>query len=195
MGGNACRRLLHDKQTREAYLELIPENHREMFRVLVSRVSIGLRVASSKSELGEEDVARLEEYNRATYRYILEKYPPPLCQISPSVHKLLAHSWELISNNENFGLGTIAEGGLEACNKLLRRYRTRLSKKCNQQDNLADCGKRLWVNADPLLEKMRQSLLPVCSNCQTRGHGKRHCPSRVSSAAGEEDTLVGGFFK
>ena len=50
----------------------------------------------------------------------------------------------------------------------------RLSRKRNQQDNLADCGKRLWVNADPFLEQMRQNLLPVCSNCQTRGHGKRH---------------------
>ena len=42
---------------------------------------------------------------------------------------------------EFHGLGTIAEGGLEACNKLLRRYRIRLSRKCTQVDNLKDCGR------------------------------------------------------
>ena len=113
------------------------------------RLAVALRVISSKRELREEKVT---EFNRETYKLILTSYPPPQVKISPSVHKLLGHSWDLVALNDNFGLGTVSEGGIEACNKLLRRYRTQLSRKTSQHDYLQDCVKRLWVNSDPVLE-------------------------------------------
>ena len=61
-----------------------------------------------------------EVFNRETYKLILTTYPPPKVKNSPSVHKLLGHTWDLIALNDNHGLGTVSEGGIEACNKLLR---------------------------------------------------------------------------
>ena len=46
----------------------------------------------------------------------------PWISIRPTVHKLLGHSWELILQNNEKGLGSLDESGLEGCNKLLRRF-------------------------------------------------------------------------
>ena len=193
--GNVCRRLLFDKETREILLELVPERNRDKLRVIAVRLAVALRVVSSKNELQEEKVAEFEAFNRETYKKILTSYPPPQVKISPSVHKLLGHSWDLIALNDNCGLGTVSEGGIEACNKLLRRYRTRLSRKRSQHDNLYDCAKRLWVSSDPVLENMRLKNLPVCKKCSGRGHIGRYCPSSISTVIQEEDALVSSFFK
>ena len=39
-----------------------------------------------------------------------------LSAISSSVHRILAHSWEVIEMNGGFGLGDVSEEGLEALN-------------------------------------------------------------------------------
>ena len=192
---NVCRCLLYDRETRDALLELVPERNREKLRKIIIRIAVALRVVSSKNELLEEKVMEFEVFNRETYKLILTTYPPPKVKISPSVHKLLGHTWDLIALNDNHGLGTVSEGGIKACNKLLRRYRTRLSRKRSQHENLQDCAKRLWVSSDPVLEDKRLKALPVCSKCAVRGHIGRYCSSTVSSALQEEEALVTSFFK
>ena len=37
--------------------------------------------------------------------------------------------------NDNRGLGNLSEGGVEACNKLLRRFKISLSRKCDHVTN------------------------------------------------------------
>ena len=37
----------------------------------------------------------------------------PWISITPALHKLLAHSWELMLNNKETGLGSLDESGLE----------------------------------------------------------------------------------
>ena len=53
----------------------------------------------------------------------------PWAAISPSVHRILAHSWEVIEMNDGFGLGDASEEGLEALNKLIRQMRTHGARK------------------------------------------------------------------
>ena len=187
--------MLYEKWIRETLLDLVPERNRNKLRVIIVRLAVALRVISSKRELREEKVTELEAFNRETYKLILTSYPPPQVKISPSVHKLLGHSWDLVALNDNFGLGTVSEGGIEACNKLLRRYRTRLSRKTSQHDNLQDCAKRLWVNSDPVLEHLRLKALPICKKCSNRGHIARYCPSSIMTVIQEEDSLVESYFK
>lgn len=69
--------------------------------------------------------------------------------ISPTVHALLAHSWELIQANNDHDLGVFTESGLEANNKFLRFYRQYLSRKRNQAVNMSDTFTRLWLRCDP----------------------------------------------
>ena len=193
--GNTCRRILFHKETREMLLELVPERNRDKLRNILVRLAVALRVVSSKKELIEAKVSEFEVFNRETYKLILRTYPLPQVKMSPSVHKLLGHTWDLIALNDNFALGTVSEGGIEACNKLLRKYRISLSRKTNQQDNLHDCAKRLWVNSDPVLENMRLKALPFCKKCNTRGHSGRYCPEIMNNDTGLEDDLVESFFK
>jgi hypothetical protein len=193
--GNLCRRLIYEKETREILLELVPDRNRDKLRTIIVRIAVALRVVSSKNKIVEEKVKELEVFNRETYKLILKSYPPPICRISPSVHKLLAHTSELIMLNECHGLGTVSEGGIEACNKLLRRYRISVSRKRNQHDNLSDCAKRLWVNSDPVLEDMRLKALPICKSCSVRGHIARYCRSRFDNVLEREDFLVQSYFE
>ena len=45
--------------------------------------------------------------------------------ITPTMHKLLGHTWELIEMNDSNGLGAFDESGLEACNKSWKEDRVR----------------------------------------------------------------------
>ena len=46
--GNVCRRLLCDRETREALLELVPERNRVKLSKIIIRVAVALRVVSSE---------------------------------------------------------------------------------------------------------------------------------------------------
>ena len=62
-------------------------------------------------------------------RVVNRHLPGPWISITPAVHKLLAHSWKLMQNNDNRGLGSLDESGIEGCNKILRSIRINLSRK------------------------------------------------------------------
>ena len=92
------------------------------------------------------DVEKFKHFCTDLYVYLLESFkcvtnkhlPGPWISITPSLHKVLTHSWELIENNDGYGLGSLDESGLEGCNKILRHVRTNLSRKQSQKSNLVD---------------------------------------------------------
>ena len=116
---------------------------------------------------------RFRAMSTELYVHICEKFP--WVSITPTVHKLLGHSWELISENDGHGLGNLDESGLEACNKLIWKFRTSLAWKTSQIDNLTDVLRRLWVNTDPIINLERQKTLSFCKLCSARGHSTRYC--------------------
>ena len=190
--GNVARRILWEKEVRELALELIPVRRREMVRAVVVRIGIILRFVGSKNKI--EKVESLESFCKETYRLILTSFPQPVVVISPSVHKLLGHSWELVEKNGGMGLGVLTEGGLEACNKILRNCRVGKARKDSQLNNLTDCQARLFRMSDPVLESMRQKLKPFCSICGIKGHHTRYCPLVKNTVLTQEDALVESFF-
>ena len=102
--------------------------------------------------------------------------------IRPTLHKLLAHLWELIFLNDGEGLQRLDESGLEGCNKNLRTIRTRQARKISQQACNTDCLSRMWVGSDPILQAQRMAVLPHCKHYQVQvvmGHGT--VPSRTPS--------------
>ena len=108
------------------------------------------------------------------------------------VHHLLAHSAERIRLNEHKGLGEWTEEGLEACNKLVRRFRKLLARKTNLKDNFTDVIKRLLVRSDPEVRSHKRVF--ICSNCNALGHTKRSCPSRKKAKYDVYDDIVKDFF-
>ena len=114
----------------------------------------------------------------------------PWVVVTPSLHKLLAHAWELIEVNDCRGLKSWSEEGIESVNKHLRLIRTRLSRKNNQLINLHDCFSRLWIGSDPLVAAERAKAKGLCSVCSLHGHRSRSCPTKVTN----NDELSSYFF-
>jgi hypothetical protein len=114
-----------------------------------------------------------KEYCKETYLYILSTFPE--ARISPTVHKVVAHSPELIANNGNHGLKNLSEEGLESVNKVLRNVREKLSRKNSPFDNITDCLNRLWGVSDPVVNLILDTTKPYCKHCKVRGHSTRYC--------------------
>ena len=94
-------------------------------------------------------------------------------KINPSAHVVLAHSAEVINENDGRGLLNFTECGLEANNKYLLQYRMNYACKTSQLNNLSDCLRRLWDKSDPMVHELRNCL--HCTHCNTDGHTIRAC--------------------
>ena len=108
------------------------------------------------------------------------------------VHHLLAHSAERIRLNEGMGLGEWSEEALEACNKIVRRFRQMLARKTNLKDNFTDVIKRLLVRSDPQVRSHKRVF--KCTHCNALGHTKRSCPIRKKPKWDAYDDIVKDFF-
>ena len=72
------------------------------------------------------------------YQLILDHYP--WANVTPTLHKILAHSVELmVRYNEGRGMKAFSEEGLESCNKHIRRYREILARKTNFEEIFVMC--------------------------------------------------------
>ena len=123
------------------------------------------------------DVEKYEQYCMALYIHIVTEFINSAVELwvsGPTLHKLLVHSWELISLNDGEGLECLDESGLEGCNKILRTIRYRQARKMQQDCNM-DCLSRMWVGSDPMLQQERMAALSFCTHCQIKGHGTRYC--------------------
>ncbi|KAI6646261.1 hypothetical protein LOD99_9345 [Oopsacas minuta] len=97
---------------------------------------------------------KMQELCKETYEFILIEYP--WASITPSLHKLLAHSFLLIgAYNNGKGLQNLSEECLESCNKFVRRYRENLARKNSFTDNVRDILVRLLCCSDPILVQNR----------------------------------------
>ena len=197
--GNTCRRILHDPNVRRLVTEEIPVSHRETMEELGMRLSVILRVMSSSEEI---DTERFKQFCTETNIILIEKFPRvydkkkpgPWISVTPTVHKILAHSWELIQNNDSRGLSNLDESGMEGCNKIVRSIRKAHSRKISQDANLIDTFRRLWVGSDPKINQIRLMSRPACTSCHQIGHSTRSCPTvAVHTVDKQEDALFKSF--
>ena len=93
--------------------------------------------------------------------------------------------------NDNEGLKSMDESGLEGNNKILRKIRTKLSRKTSQEENLIDCLRRLWVSSDPVIvNELWESTKPYCKKCELKGHSTRYCKQGTSQRPlGSDDSM------
>ncbi|KAI6653932.1 hypothetical protein LOD99_3108 [Oopsacas minuta] len=115
-----------------------------------------LRVYNSSRRVDTEELALVCSN---IYQSILCAFP--WANVSPTLHKLLAHAPEIISTfNDGHGLENLSEEGLEASNKYIRRYRDRLARKFSFEENLKDVFVRLISHSDPMLLMNRKFSIP-----------------------------------
>ena len=103
------------------------------------------------------DVVRVRELGKEVNLKIIELFPR--AAISPSVHRILAHSWEVMELNGRHCLGDIGEEGLEANNKRIRNLREHGSRKDCTENNFLDTFNHLWDRSRPTIVEMER-LIP-----------------------------------
>ena len=128
-----------------------PENT-EKIQTIHTNLGAILRVYNSSHKL---DVCKLDSLCKDTYIYIVNNFP--WVSITPSLHKLLAHSTELVSSNHGYGLKLYSEECIEALNKYVRSFRDKLARKTSFEDNVTDIFVRLITQSDPVLVAIRRN--------------------------------------
>ena len=163
--GNIARQCFMNKNDFNLYAcSLIPPEFREKISVIQNNLSAILRIYNCSHEIQTD---KLESLSKETYELILTSFP--WANITPSLHKLLAHCTELIREcNNGYGLKEYSEEALESCNKLIRRFREHLSRKNSFTSNIRDVFTRLLSQSDPVLSSYRRTL--VCKTCGEIGH-------------------------
>ena len=177
--GDLCRRLLVDH--RELMVSFAPPRFQKDYRLLLERVWNIIQVYNSKRRV---DTTLFKQYCLETYHHILTSFNNETrwINISPTLHSLLGHSWELIEKNDGKGLGEYTESGLEHCNKFLRFYRRNLARKISQVTNLEDCLTRLWLRSEPQTREAGPGQ-PACTRCDSSGHFTVSCPEKKTLTA------------
>ena len=184
-----CRNVLYSEEKRNIFTRGIHDTeqreHAEKFGHLLAVI---LRAFSSSQRVNVEAFG-----NICKDLYLHLRRNLAWVSITPTIHKLLAHSAELIHINGGRGLKSISEEGLESNNKRLREFRSKLSRKFNQKVNLIDCLARLWIGSDPIVVQERLKGRPSCKICNESGHSSQKCSSKPKNVT-NDDFVVNSIF-
>lgn len=74
--------------------------------------------------------------------------------MSTSVHKILIHGHEIVSQSA-LPIGELSEEALEARNKDFKMYREHFSRKTSRKDTLTDIMNRMLISSDPFITNQR----------------------------------------
>ena len=188
--GDVCKRLMTSEK--HHFCELVPQRFRLKFHELVTRLWVCIRVYTGKDEVR---VQKYKDFCLDTYMLILSNFnndkDKKWIQIRPTVHSLLAHTWELIKENKETGLGEYTEGPLENNNKFLRFNRQFLARKFSQKANLTDCLTRAWNISDPLVRAIEP--MKLCNSCGKTGHYTVSCHLKGVDQKDTAQTLQSWF--
>ena len=115
----------------------------------------------------------------------------PFAMISPSVHQMCAHSWELFSMTDGKPIAVYAEQSVEAWNKHIRAFKSGPSsraRQCSIKLNTRDIFTRMLVQSHPIIASKRRVL--KCKRCEKHGHTIRSCPMNVATVQDAEKTFI-----
>ena len=192
--GNTVRIILYKNV--QVLIDFLTEEHwKKVFERYCKHLAVVLRIISCSQKVNTQ---RFQQFCQDLYAFLVESFPrvtnkhlpgPTWISVTPTVHKVLAHSCELIELNGGFGLGKLDESGMEGCHKVLRSSRLNLARKTSQQANLVDTVRRLWISSDPLVNIERRKGLPWCKICSVRGHSTRYCRANTPSSPTESEDL------
>lgn len=139
--GNVCRVLFEKHETLADILGLDKD--------LVKNFSFILKALSCMRPL---DCVKFKAYCRQTADIWINKYPTH--KMTPSVHKVLVHSTEIMQNL-NLPIGYFSEEAAEASNKIHRNNREHHSRKTSRAATLRDVFDRPLCRSDPYLSTLR----------------------------------------
>ena len=149
--------------------KVVKKSELDNIQTIHVNLEVILRILSSKNH--KIDIDQFRNLCRDTYLNILKHFS--WVDLTPTAHKVLAHAPELLENNQCMGVGHLSEEGLEACHKIMRRFRANWKLQKNYDTTLKDLIRKLCLVSDPLFYSYRKVL--KCSKCGGTGHQKK-CP-------------------
>ena len=138
--------------SRNFIVTLVPEDVREAVGQILLGLCAAVKVINSQTTKLNIDKMRL--LTQDVNKKIVETFPWAV--ISPSVHRILGHAWEVIQQNDSFGLGGLGEEGLEALNKNIRETRNHGARKISTEENMTDSFNHLWDRSRPTIAEMER---------------------------------------
>ena len=151
--GNAFAKLAADP-SRQFLCSLVKEEIQDDFGVALLGLCAAVKVVNLQKR--KVNIDKLRQMLVETYCKLLICFP--WCAVSPSVHRILAHSWEVIQLNDGFGLGNLSEEGLEVLNKYVRSMRETGARKDCTLNNFRDTFNHLWDRSRPTIVEMARQI-------------------------------------
>ena len=128
--------MIHDESKREGFLEFW------LKACVTARALNSQKNRIDEMELREIGIEAMLAFQRTF----------PWSHLSPTLHKALAHGWELVQWNKGKGLGKFAENGIEGQNKYIEYYKLHGSRKCSTELQYKDIWYRLWFYSSPRVQ-------------------------------------------
>jgi hypothetical protein len=145
--GNKFKAFSSD-ESREVLTNLIKEESaKESFREIHLGLCAIIRVLNSQHR--SINLSLYKDLCTSVNLKICESFPWAI--VSPSIHRVLAHSWEKIEINDLKGLGSESEEASEAQNKFIRYLRNHGARKSSTEFNFQDTWTHLWRRSSPLV--------------------------------------------
>ena len=150
--GNTVCNILGRDEGRRVLASLVPDDYRDAMEDVLLRIWLIMEIYNGNEEVDEF----FPEFCNDTCILFLTSFNPDnklWIYLTPTLHGLFHHTWELIQGNENFGLQEYSESAIESNMIFMRFYREFLARKLNQHSNLSDCFTRMWLKSDPEIRK------------------------------------------
>ena len=172
---------------------ILKSSDREAFAELLSYFNKMLSITQQcdSSKIVKPDMVK--DLGRDLMIYYKQSYP--FAMISPSVHQMSSHSWELFIVINGLPIATYAEQSGEAWNKHIRSYKSgpaARARQCSIRLNTLDIFTRMLVQSHPIIASRKKVLL--CNRCNKYGHTVRSCPQNYHMALDEEKSFVEGCY-
>ena len=147
-------------ENRVAISSLIEDGaDRENCSILLAMLNVCLSVVES---VDVEKKVFVEGFKNHCYETMVHIVVPfPWVFITPNVHQMLAHCWELFQIQDGGPIAILSESGVEAWNKQVRNFRSGAGCRARQtsiQANIHDIFVRMLVTSAPIIAKVRQDL-------------------------------------
>lgn len=122
---------------------------------------------------------------------IFHKVSFPWAYISPTVHSMCGHNWQLFSIMDGAPIAIFSEQGSDAWNKYIRAFKTGPAARARQtslKENILDVFQRMMIMTHPKIASLKRQL--VCKRCNKLGHTLRSCPKFMSTVLDSEHTAI-----
>ena len=173
---------------------ILKSSDRDAYRKLLQLYNMVLSVCQSvdpaKKAVPSEVKALCHEL------MIFEKTKFPWAMLSPSIHSMCAHNWELFQLNKGESIAIFSEQGSEAWNKHIRAFKSGPSARARQtsiKENINDIFNRMMIKTHPKIATQKRQV--SCKRCNRIGHTVRSCPSLVATALDWEESRIQQCFE